>query len=137
MNTRHDLYLECFQNSLGSAALQRHLLAIKPSTLDEAVLAGNEYLQVQVRPTPPSTIHQVEEDDEAPPTKAAPLQPEPLTALMEAMAQLTKQVNQLKTLARPTSAKRRPVCWKCRQHGHLQRQCPSTQEPSGNDGSQR
>ena len=50
--TRHDLYLECFQNSLGSASLQRHLLAVKPTTLDEAVLANNEYLQVQVRPTP-------------------------------------------------------------------------------------
>ena len=135
--TRHDLYLECFQNSLGSASLQRHLLAIKPATLDEAVLAGNEYLQVQVRPTPPSTVHQVEKDAEAPPTKAAPLQPEPLTALMEAMTQLTKQVSQLQTLARPTAAKKGPVCWTCRQPGNLQRQCPSTQRPSGNDGSQR
>ena len=137
LDTRHDLYLECFQSSLGSASLQRHLLAIKPSNLDEAVRAGNDYLQVQVRPTPPSTVHQVEEDAEAPPTKAAPLQPEPLTALMEAMTQLTKQVSQLQTLARPTSARKGPVCWTCRKTGHLQRQCPSTQKPSGNDGSQR
>ena len=81
---------------VGGASLQRHLLAVRLATLVEAVLAGNEYLQVQIRTTQPSTVHQVENDTEAPPTKAAPMQPEPLTALMETMAQLTKQVSQLK-----------------------------------------
>ena len=84
--TRRDMYLECFQSSLGSASLQRHLLAVRLATLAEAMLAGNEYLQVQVRPTQPSTIHQVEDEPKAPPVKATPMQPELLAALMEAVA---------------------------------------------------
>ena len=44
--TRQEMYLESFQSSLGSASLQRHLLAVRPTTLAAAVLAGNEYLQV-------------------------------------------------------------------------------------------
>ena len=75
--TRQDMYLECFQSSLGSTALQRHLLAIRPTTLAEAVLAGNEYLQVQVRPTLPSAIHQIEDEPETPQAKAAPCNPSP------------------------------------------------------------
>ena len=69
---RQEMYLECFQSSLGSASLQWHLLAVRPTTLAAAVLAGNEYLQVQVRPT--STIHQVEDEPEAPPVAAASMQ---------------------------------------------------------------
>ena len=76
------MHLESFQSSLGSAALQRHLLSVKPNTLAEAALAGNEYLQVQVRPTSPSMVHQVDDEDETPPIKAASMQTEPLTALM-------------------------------------------------------
>ena len=54
--------LDCFQINLGSAALQRHLLAVKPATLAEAFLAENTYLQVQVYPTNPSFFHQVEDE---------------------------------------------------------------------------
>ena len=116
--TRREMYLECFQSSLGSPSLQRHLLVIRPTTLAEAVLAGNEYLQVLVRPIQTSTVHQVEDEPEGPPVTAAPMQPEPLTAPMEAVAQLTKQVSQLKDLARPATP-RSPLCWKCNRPGHF------------------
>ena len=120
---------ECFALTTPSGHQARYLSRSRAS--------GNEYLQVQVRPTPPSTVHQVEDDTEAPPAKAAPMQPEPLAALMEAMTQLTKQVSQLQELARPATTKKGPLYWKCHRPGHLQRQCPAHQKLSRNDGSQR
>ena len=42
--TRNELILDTFCSSLGNASLQRHLLAIRPQALSEAVQCGNEYL---------------------------------------------------------------------------------------------
>ena len=42
-----NMMLDAFCGSLGNATLQRHLLAIRPETLNEAVQHGQEYLQVK------------------------------------------------------------------------------------------
>lgn len=39
--------LETFSNILGNTYLQRHLLAIETRTIEDAVRAGNEFLQIQ------------------------------------------------------------------------------------------
>ena len=39
--------METFCNTLGYLPLQRHLLAVPIHTLEDAVIAGNEYLQIK------------------------------------------------------------------------------------------
>ena len=55
--------LEVFANTLGNAYLQRHLLAVGPRDLDEAIRAGNEFLQIRPVGTNTSPKVRVVEDD--------------------------------------------------------------------------
>jgi len=58
---RQQLALDTFVASVGNPSLQRHLLAVNPATLEEAVRAGGEYLQVK---TPYQVgVRQVEGED--------------------------------------------------------------------------
>ena len=38
--------MDSFASTIGNGYLQRHLLAVPSETLEEAVRAGNEYLQI-------------------------------------------------------------------------------------------
>ena len=59
------MMLDAFFGSLGNASLQRHLLAIRPETLTEAVQHGQEYLQVKTdRNTITSQVRALEETEE-------------------------------------------------------------------------
>ena len=52
-----NMMLDAFCSSLGKATLQRHLLAIRPETLTEAVQRGQEYLQIKTdRSAAPSQV---------------------------------------------------------------------------------
>lgn len=56
VDTRAKLTQESFVNYLGQMGIQRHLLAIWPRSLEEAVQAGNEYLQLPGPRTNPSHV---------------------------------------------------------------------------------
>ena len=45
---RRELALEAFLNTINNSYLHRHLLAVAPRSIDVAVRAGNEYLQVKL-----------------------------------------------------------------------------------------
>ena len=44
---RTNMLVDVFSATLGNAYLQRHLLAVHAPTLELAVRAGNEFLQIQ------------------------------------------------------------------------------------------
>ena len=60
---RKEMILTSFRGSLNHVYLQRHLLAVQPQTLDDAVRAGNEFLLVQSS-TSPTSVRQVVDDEE-------------------------------------------------------------------------
>lgn len=52
-NQWENMALETFTTILGHPAIQRHLLAARPQTIEEVVWMGNKYLQVFARLTCP------------------------------------------------------------------------------------
>jgi hypothetical protein len=149
-----DMIIEIFCSTVGNAYLQRHLLAVPTPTLDDAVRAGNEFLQIKVYPTK-SSIRMVEEEELEEPTRpvtqvsAAHTTPTvegllaPFAALLQ---QLTQQLGELRTTTTVPGPPGRPsrrevVCWRCGGPGHTQRGCsaklatPSPLQPYGQPGN--
>ena len=143
---RHRLTLDIFQSSLGNAYLQRHLLAVNTPTLEEAVRAGNEFLQIKPTSFPNPHVHMIE-DEEQEFTNIKEVRTTPLDELKRMMEKLTGEIEILKKAqkesvqfqtkpANPsTQINRNPgftnsehlsksvMCWTCGQPGHLKRQC--------------
>ena len=125
------LMLDTFCSTLGHMPLQRHLLAVQTHTLEDAVRAGNEFLQI--RPSGErganTSVRQIGEEEEevvSNPTEKM------LTTLVQAMQQLVEKVEQLQT--RPTGTASRKEsgdqnkerqCWGCGKTGHIRRKCPN------------
>ena len=90
---RASMRIETFGNTLGYLPLQRHLLAVHTPTLEDAVRAGNEFLQIRPANEKGSTsvrqIEDEEEEEDLNPTDKV------LTTLMKAMQQLMEKVGQL------------------------------------------
>ena len=84
---------------MNQAYLQRHLLAIRPQSLSEAVKAGNEYLQIiQIKPNsnPGLTVRQIEEERTPEAVQVAQSKPTEMEVLLQALHQLTSEVASLK-----------------------------------------
>jgi hypothetical protein len=135
---QREMCLDHFGNSLGNPGLQRHLLAIKPETLHDAVRAGNEYLQVRSS----FGVKQLEEDSSEADVKpvVAPVQAEPLATLMEAVSKLTQQMGVLQKWVgasrRPQQKKATVTCWTCGEEGHVQRQCSQKKKEEQKQGNE-
>jgi hypothetical protein len=131
-----DMIVETFCSTVGNAYLQRHLLAVPTPTLEDAVRAGNEFLQIKVY-SAKNSIRMVEEEEPEEPAgpgtqvSAANTAPAvegllaPLTTLLQ---QLTEQLGELRTTATVPGLPGRPprrevVCWRCGGPGHTQRGC--------------
>ena len=98
------LYLFC--NSLNQAYLQRHLLAMRPQNLAEAVKAGNEYLQIKPNSSPEVTSRQVEKGEGHPETvQVAQSKPMEMETLFQALRQLTSEVAGLKQAQKTNTSK--------------------------------
>ena len=114
--------LETFCNTLGYLPLQRHLLAVPTHTLEDAVKAGNEYLQIKPANERGSTnVRQIEEEEGANPTEKA------LTTLMKTMQKLAEKVGQL------PNRLTRCVCWECSKEDHPKRNCFHLKTPQPTD----
>ena len=131
--------LDMFCSTLGNATLQRHLLAMRPNTMMEAVQHGNEY--IQVRPDRPQTESKVRHLDEAEideEDRVAPTSHDIMASLLKAMEQLTAQVAKLQQGA-ATKKDDTQKCWGCKKSGHTRKECathpwpqkPTTQAENG------
>ena len=140
---RASMRVEIFGNTLGYLPLQRHLLAVHTPTLEDAVRAGNEFLQIRPANEKGSTsVRQVEDEEEeedSNPTGKV------LTTLLKAMQQLMEKMGQFQQLPTRSSQKGDPnkerLCWGCGKSGHLKRNCPLqkaaqvTETPASGNGS--
>lgn len=137
---KEDMKMDIFHSTLNQPSLQRHLLAVPTPTLEAAIQAGNEYLQIK-----PSgdAIRQIEEPD------VARANSDPLSTLMDTVSKLAEEVRTLRS-ERRTDTNRPPRdntnsratrCYGCNREGHLRRHCPSapwnrqtTGSPSSGNG---
>lgn len=137
-HNRQDMKLDIFQTSLSNPYLQRHLLAIQPRTLEEAVRAGNEFLQIRTFQTN-SSIRQVEEGETEDCTRQVE---DPLQALLKAVAKLTEEVNTLKMAPQQNSRSSTTFsssnlrCFGCDKSGHLRRDCLTKPWPARQSGNE-
>jgi hypothetical protein len=131
-----DMVIDLFCSTIGNAYLQRHLLAVPTPTLEDAVRAGNDFLQIRIYPAK-SSIRVVEEEvceeaetptDQVSATSTASAVEGMLAPLTTLLQQLTAQLGKLQV---PTTVpgvpgrplKREVVCWGCGRTGHVQREC--------------
>ena len=120
--TRNDLMLDTFCSSLGNASLQRHLLAIRPQTLPEAVQYGNEYLGVKTERAQPDSVKiRIVENDEPTEGQAASASTSLLASLKKSMELLTAKVEQLQ--ARTKKNTKDDKCWDCQEVEHTRKEC--------------
>jgi hypothetical protein len=118
--------LETFSNTLGNANLQRHLLAVQPFTLEQAVRAGNEFHQIRSPALPGAAIRAV--DDETEETdRVATVDQGMMGILLKVLQQLSDKVDQLQvSKGRPSPTKARSTgCWGCGLEGHSRKTCPT------------
>ena len=140
--TRVELAVDLFSTTLGNAYLQRHLLAVPTPTLEAAVRAGNEFLQVKVtREARP--VRQLEEDEREPCPRdgiqAVHAPADPLNTMLLVMQQMGDVLAKLQVAQEKTDQKVRAAlkahpsmveeetparCWGCGQAGHFRSNCP-------------
>ena len=87
--------LDVLHTTLGYAYLQRDLLAVQAPSLEAAIRAGNEYLQIKPIPQASSVAQQVVVV-EAKPLEAARQDGRPMEAIMKDVMKLTEELGTLK-----------------------------------------
>jgi hypothetical protein len=120
--------LETFNNTLGNTYLQRHLLAVQAGTLEHAVRAGNEFLQIRAPTMPGSAIRAIDDEEEVE-DHIASIDENVMSKLLKFMQQLSDKVDKLQVTNRAATTTRTTPrdtgCWGCGKEGHTRRACPT------------
>ena len=136
------MILDIFHSSVNHCYLQRHLLAINADNLEEAVRAGNEFLQIKTGTAAGPSIRQVageESDDVSEESdQVNQVTPSAMDVLLQAVKQLTQEVASLK------SAQQKPVekkgktakCFGCGKEGHIRKNCSTNPWPAQRQGNE-
>ena len=120
---QENMMLDMFCSTLGNATLQRHLLAMRPNSMMEAVQHGNEYFQVRPdRPQTESKIRHLDEAEDEEEDRVAPANLDVMASLLKTMEQLTAQVAKLQQGAVPKKDEAQK-CWGCKKPGHTRKEC--------------
>lgn len=133
-----ELVLETFTSSLGYPSLQKHLLAMRVDSLEAAIQAGNEFLEISFHNIK-NDVRQVgdEMEEATPQPKVAAVESQTtniLSGMMDILQKLVTKVdnmgqvrapNALKALSRPP-----PTCWQCGEVGHVRTRCTASNKQS-------
>ena len=118
--------LEYFTRAWESKSIQRHLLAVAPVTMKEAVQAMEEYLAVS---GPDQTPRAMPVDQSEVPSQPSVLEAS-LKAMAEAVTQQTLLLQQVLEKVGQKAARQQKGCFKCG-GPHMQRDCPqNNKQPS-------
>ena len=138
---RREMAVETFASTLNNPSLQRHLLAVATPTLEAAVRAGSEYLQI--RPSQNTSAIRAVDEEMGETDRVSPVTSEALMGNMMGVLQgLVSQLERLTTRSessqpRKETGKSPKKCWGCHKEGHLRKDCPThpweTEKPQGNE----
>ena len=118
---------ETFASTLNNPALQRHLLAVDTPTLEAAVRAGGEYLQI-----PPSqggpAVRAIDDEISEADRVSLVTSETPITTMMGVMQEILSQLEKMAARTEQGRAKKgqektTKKCWGCQKEGHLRRDC--------------
>ena len=141
---RNELAVDTFMSTIGNRDLQRHLLAIQLPSIEAAVRAGNEYLQVPAGPNKYRIrmVEDMELDDinsigqEESVLKAVRELSVKMDNMEKRLGKVESQVNNKPTPHHKSDGERQAKivsCWNCNKEGHYSRQCPQKKRvESGN-----
>lgn len=128
-----DLVLETFMSSLGYTSLQRHLMAMRIETLEVAIQAGNEFLEISVPAHKSDGIRQVGDGvvEDKPDQKTASVENPTMTLMGGMMSLLNKLIEKVdnmdkkKTMPinKDNANRGPPTCWTCGEVGHVRSKC--------------
>ena len=139
---RREMAIETFASTLNNPSLQRHLLAVTTPTLEAAVRAGSEYLQIRPSQNSAPAVRLVEEEmvetDRVSPVTSETLMGNMVGVLQGLMSQLERLTTRAESSRPPKETnKASKKCWGCRKEGHLRKDCPThpweTEKPQGNE----
>ena len=131
--TRVEMAVDIFCSTIGNPYLQRHLLAVPTPTLQEAVKASNEYLQIRPGSTAGGAVRPVGDPEE---NCIAPVAHPQLETLLQTLQQLTKKVDALQSESKQSNKPKRSQaeqpegCWGCKSPEHIRRDCPTNPWPA-------
>lgn len=137
--TREQLALDAFYNSLGNAYLQRHLLAVSANSLEEAVQASAEYLMVKQPAGSGFGVRVVDyKEPEKPIVQVTQTSEDPLQTIANALREFSQSLarienNSSQRRQNPSrSAPQKGVvrCWGCNKEGHVIQKCPHRNQES-------
>ena len=132
---RRNMAKDMFLTTIGNAYLHRHLLAVRAESLEDAVRAGNKYLQVQQPRIPGAAIRGIQQEDEemdeirevsTKPEVTDPMQQlvQSIGKLVDQMAKWTGPQEKTTPTGRTTPTEERTViCFGCGRAGHTRRDC--------------
>ena len=129
VDQQRDMAVETFASTLNHPALQRHLLAVDTPTLEVAVRAGGEYLQI--RPSQSGTAVRTVDDESSETDRVSPVTSESLmTTMIGVMQGLLSQLEKMAAKteqgqAKKSQEKTAKKCWGCQKEGHLRKNCPT------------
>ena len=122
--------------------MQRHLLTIPTPTLEAAVRAGNEFLQVRLNMIGSAirAVQQGEPEEELEHVAVANMNQDPVTNMLKIMQDLVAEVKNLETRIAAgnhnagswKTKESAALCWNCNQSGHWKKACPRKQRSRSN-----
>lgn len=129
---RTEMMIDTFCTTIGNGYLQRHLLTVNTPTLEDAIKAGNEYLQIPVgnnrQYSSTSVVHtNVDSIIEENVQKSADTELTKILKMLETMNGRIEKLEKPRNKDNRSNINKNEIsCYKCGHKGHIQRFCPTS-----------